>query len=194
MLEYSVMTTEHSQPENNFNAIEKAFRAPAVLEAVSHSDWFTPSYIEEVHAVVLQPEKKLFGAFTDPLLSTFFELAADELEVADSELSSSVEFVSSYLVGRQGHVVPVEQFALVNDEVMSLLAQLGLPSNYQVDRSMVGEVGSYLMCILALPTIRDQVVRVVCSWGSEEKRREVLVWSQLVRIAAKQYGTGSQGA
>ncbi len=188
------MSTEYPQPENNFNAIEQAFAAPAILEAVTQTDWFTASYIEQVHALVPQPEKKLFGAFTDPLLSMFFELAADELDVTDSGLSGLVEFVSSYLVGRQGHVVPVEQFALVNDEVTSLLAQLGLPNNYQVDRSMAGEVGSYVMCLLALPAVRDQVVRVVCGWGSEEKRKEVLVWSQLVRIAAKQYGTDSQDA
>lgn len=64
---------------------------------------------------------------------------------------------------------------------------MGVEKNYEVDRGMIGEVGSMLRCLIAPKEIRRKVVKVHCRWGNERARRDTLLWGELVKKGARQY-------
>ncbi len=79
---------------------------------------------------------------------------------------------------------------MVHKDILSQLAKsLGANERYEVERGMVFEVDQYLICLVTPEEIRRKVVKQFCRWGegNDDRRRDVLLWAELVKRGAKQF-------
>jgi len=104
--------------------------------------------------------------------------------------------VRRYLYDRmfmdEGFPRPLNEIPFVDEEIRELAKKLGVENEHEVDRSYIYEIDPMLQCIIAPEEMRRKVVKVLCSWGSEEARRDRLIWSQLVRKGVKSWWAGEK--
>lgn len=163
-----------------------AYSDKNVIQALRTCDWFTPDYIEEVIESEPMSESEGLGPYKDRLLQEFFGTAYDLNKV--SKVYREVRrYLYNLMVVSEGFPRPLNEIPFVDEEIRELAKKLGVEDKYEVDRSYIGEIDPMLQCIIAPEKMRRNVVRVLCSWGSEETRRDRLLWSQLVGKGVKSW-------
>lgn len=167
---------------------EDAYLSDNVIRSFVNSDWFTPAFIEEVQANEPEPERPGLGHWVNKRLDAFF-IKQLRLTPDNAAFQGAMLYVTQRLVGPQGHPFQLGRISLFDDEVRGYAKELQVPESWEFDRRMIGSTVEGLLSMIAPEDLRRPVVRVACSYGSEKVKKDVLLWSQLVRKGAEEYAT-----
>jgi len=170
----------------------EAYQNEHVLEALKNIDWFTADYIDKVRNDEPQPEREEnLGPFKDKFLGDFFKFGyrSDDLGKGNETFMGVRNFLAQEMVGPQGHPYSIGEVSFADEQFLALAKELGVDKRYEVSRDMIWEVDPMIKCLIAPEGIRRKVVKVICSWGEgyKERRRDVILWAELVKRGAKQY-------
>lgn len=175
-------TTTIKDPE----AIQ-AYTDEAVMQALNNCDWFTTEYIEYVQSTVADPERKGLGPFENKFLADFFMIEYTPSEQGDVFRSANMYLIQR-LVSMSGHPYPLHAIEFLNEQQRNeIIQKFDLPENFEFDRSIHDYIAGILRCIIAPTKIRDEVIKVICSWGSDVWKKNILTWAEVVKIGAQAY-------
>jgi len=176
----------------------EAYSNENVRASIADCDWFNTDYILEVTANESDPEFSWDKGFTDKQLAGFLQAPEGMKSVnGKSDLYQQLKnYVTERMVGSQGHPFPIGNILFADESFLELAKSLGANERYEVERGMVFEVDAYLMCLIAPKNMRRQVVKQCCRWGEgyDDRRRDVLLWAELVKRGAKQFFAENQPA
>ncbi len=170
------------------SSVELAFNNDHVRQALASSDWFTPDYIIDIHNTEEVPVREGLGPYTDTQLQSFFDKSY-KVEKGNEVYLGVRKYLCERMISPDGHPLPLHDISFADETFMAFARELGATESYEVDRGMIGEVDSGLLCLIAPEEIRRKVVKVTQDWGEgyEGRKRDVLLWSALVKRGAKAY-------
>ena len=171
--------------------IGEAYNDKNVLASIANCDWFTKDYILDVVANEPDAEYSAEEGLKDKQLAGFLQ-APEGMKSLDGKndlYQQLKKYVTERMVGSQGHPFPIGNIPFADESFLELAKSLGANERYEVERGMVFEVEAYLMCLVAPKNMRRQVVKQCCRWGEgyEDRKRDVLLWAELVKRGAKQF-------
>lgn len=173
------------------DSIVQAYSNENVRASIADCDWFNTDYILEVVANEPDSEYSAEEGLKDKQLAGFLQAPKQvNLVKGKSDLYQQLKnYVTGSMVGRQGHPFPIGNIPFADESFLELAKSLGANEGYEVKRGMVFEVDAYLMCLIAPKNMRRQVVKECCRWGEgyDDRRRDVLLWAELVKRGAKQF-------
>jgi len=174
----------HRSSNEGVQSEDTAFSNAHVLDALHASEWFTPQFIEDVHNKDVYPVRVgLSAPFTDPRLAHFFDKQLHLGKGNDVYLGVKA-YLYQHMVTREGHPLPLNRIPFADEEFLTFARSLGVTDSYEVDRGMIGDVDSSLLCLVAPAEIRRPVIRVNMNWGNENVKRDTLLWADLGRRGA----------
>jgi len=177
----------HRSPNEGVQSEDTAFSNAHVFDALRTSDWFTPQFIEDVHNKDAYPLKEgLSTPFADPRLAHFFDKQF-HLGKGNEAYLGVQKYVYQRMITDEDHPVPLNQIPFADKEFLTFARSLGVSDSYEVDRGMIGSVDNSLLCLIAPAEIRRPVVRVTMNWGSENVKRDTLLWADLSRRGAQSW-------
>ena len=167
---------------------EAAYGDKWVIRAIRQSDWLTPKYIDKIRESQPIPEKTSEGinsTYKNPFLAEFLAKGA---EIDEGLIDAAYNYIQNRIVLPDGNVCPLNESPLYDDEIAAVVIELGVFPYSKLSRG-TNQISFGLMCIVAPPKIRDQVVRILLSWeeGNDKIRKDVLLWSQLVKKGASEF-------
>lgn len=180
------MTQETEQRQNLHPEAIRAYGNQEVIRALSGCDWFSTDFIQQVQKNEPEPKREGLGPFEDKLLGDFF-IKGISLGKENSVYLGVNNYLYQRMVDSQAHPHSLKEIEFADTEVMRLAESMGTDESHEFDRGMFGEIDSLLQCLIAPVEIRNKVVKVICSWGDEEVKTDVLLWAELVKRGAKAY-------
>lgn len=186
------------QPESFHKDALDAFTQGSVNRTLRSTTWFTPSYIDMIHQTHPQPSRKPgFGSFENPVLRDLFIVDSEmngqfQNETKYDHYRKIVAYLQERMIGSLGHLFTLKGIPFLDDEIRALCEELHLDENFVLQREMVGQVRGQVISLIAPAQVRDDVVKIACSWGEgyEEKRKNLLILSQLVRKGTQAFFRG----
>lgn len=164
-----------------------AYSDEAVTFALQNCDWFTTEYIEHVQSTVADPERRGLGPFENKFLADFFMIEYTSSEQGDVFRSVNM-YLTQRLVSMSGHPYPLHAIEFLTEQQKNdLIQKFDLPENFEFNREIFGYIDGILECIIAPEKIRDEVIKVICSWGGDVWKKNILTWAEVVKIGAQAY-------
>ncbi len=178
------------------DSIVQAYCDENVRASIAECDWFNTDYILEVVANEPDSEYSIEEGLKDKQVAGFIQAPEQaNLVKGKSDLYHQLKnYVTERMVGSQGHPFPIGNIPFADESFLELAKSLGANERYEVERGMVFEVDQYLICLVTPEEIRRKVVKQFCRWGegNDDRRRDVLLWAELVKRGAKQFFTENQ--
>jgi hypothetical protein len=165
---------------------EQAYQNDHVIRAFTSSDWFTPSFVEEVHVSEPEPNRSGLGHFEDQRLGRFF-LQRLNLGRGNEVFNGANLFLTLRMASLDGHPLILRKIPFFDEEIQGYADKLNVDDSYVFDRANAYEIEKGLICMIAPEDLRRKVIKVTCTWGTKEWKTDTLLWTQLVRKGAQQY-------